>query len=149
MTPALESRGKMERSLALLALAAALGCEPSVALEKALSPDQAADRLAASTLAFDRAVDASNLTLAFDSARLTLTSGVLIPVQLPDTPTPLEWLFVGRAKLAGDAPDNVEAEQLEYFIGSRKIAAAVHRAAIVAGNRWEGAGPSARTAVEV
>jgi hypothetical protein len=139
----------MGRILAVLALAAALGCEPTVALEEALSPDQAADRLKASTLAFDRAVDASNLTLAFDSARLTLSSGVLIPVQLADTPTPLEWLFVGRARLTGDAPDSVEADQLEYFTGSRKIAAEVHRAAIVSGNRWEGAAPSERTAVEV
>jgi hypothetical protein len=112
-------------------------------------PDAIASDLAGATLAVDAAVDAAGLALALDHARLELTAGRLIPVRVAGADAPFEWVFVGRGRLSGEPPTTVEAEQLEYFTGSRSIDAAVHRAVILPGERWDGAKPRERGTVEL
>ena len=112
-------------------------------------PDAIAEALDGSTLAFDRAVDAAELRLDLGHAQLALTGGVLIPVELPGGYPSLEWVFVGRGRLSGRPPDDVEAEQLAHFTGSRSIDIAVREALIIPGGRWEDRGPTGRLVAEI
>ena len=113
--------------------------------------DEIAEALDASGPAFESAVDAAGLVLALEHAELKLEEGALIPVVMPDgTPaTALEWLFVGRARLTSEAPDELEAEQLEHFLGSRRLDTVVRQAVILPGDRWDAASLSAREPVAI
>lgn len=78
----------------------------------------------------DRAVSLGDVTLELGEARLEVGRGVLIPSE-PIGGRTVELVFIGQARFRIDAPDEIEAGQLELFTGERALDAAIDAAVIV------------------
>ncbi|MEM7585326.1 MAG: M1 family aminopeptidase [Acidobacteriota bacterium] len=101
------------------------------------SPDQpSADferlwqKIAATELELDRAVEIRNLNLDTGMALFKIEEGVFIPAA-PIGERSVEMMFQGKARLVLEPPDDIEAGQLELFTDKPRLDEAISEAAFV------------------
>lgn len=118
------------RVLAVLLLALA----PSAVRAQSPLPDPAALRkdIEALTLDTGRAVTLKNVKLAAGLGMLQLSDGVLFPAS-PVGGKVVEMIFVGKGRITLEAPDVIEAGQLELFTGASRLDAEFGEAVLVIG----------------
>jgi tetratricopeptide (TPR) repeat protein len=132
--------------LAVLGVAAlpARSQEPAAG---AADPAALQRELAASRLDPGRAVSLKNVKLAAGLATLHLEDGVLIPA-VAGTLSPIELVFLGKGHIEMDAPDKVEAGQLELFTGAPRLDESFKEAVLVVGADADVAALLARPAAQ-
>jgi hypothetical protein len=81
-----------------------------------------------------RAVWVRGLGIEVGQAVLEVRQGVLFPAEPVDGHT-FEIVFIGQARLLLEAPDEIEAGQLELFTGERSLDAPVEEAVLVLTNQ--------------
>jgi tetratricopeptide (TPR) repeat protein len=127
------------RSLLLTALAVLGAAVPVLSQEvpagpQALAgaPDPAAlqRELKASRLDFERAVTLKNVKLNVGLATLHLEDGVLVP-SVAEGMNPIELAFLGKGRIEMEAPDEIEAGQLELFTGASRLDESFEEAVLV------------------
>ncbi len=96
--------------------------------------DEIAERLDRATLDFSGAVGVDGVEIALDYGALVLERGALVPVRVAGEERPFELVFLGSGRLRLDPPDDVEAQQIEFFTGRRRIDAPVGDAILVRGD---------------
>ncbi len=118
--------------LVLLAAPAAFAQGP--APTAAPPPDPAALKkdIAVMALAPAGAVTLKNVRLGAGLAKLNLKDGVLVPVSAVGGKV-VEMVFVGSGEVALEAPDEVEAGQLELFTGGKRLDEEFEDAVLVVG----------------
>ncbi|HYN19859.1 MAG TPA: hypothetical protein VE078_02785, partial [Thermoanaerobaculia bacterium] len=118
-----------DRPLRLIALLVLIAL-PGFAAE---SPDPAALRKEIEALHLDasRAVSLQNVKLAAGLARLQL-DGVLVPTSGVGGKV-AEMVFLGKGRITLEAPDAIEAGQLELFTGQSRLDAEFGEAVLVVG----------------
>lgn len=111
--------------------------------------DAAAVRSDLAALAFDATQPraAAGLRVTLGPARLQLESGVLFP-STPVGGKLVEWTFSGTGRIELEAPDRIEAGQLELFTGSASLDETFDRAVIVVAGDAAPATLAARPAAE-
>jgi len=113
------TRAKDLLMVSLMALAARSAMATSVAEQlRQLAPD------------VGRAVRVDGFSLQAGMALVILDEGVLVP-STPVAGRPVELAFVGRGRVELEAPDPVEAGQLELFTGSSVLEEGFDRAVLV------------------
>ena len=117
------------RLLAALGLAVAFPClaEPT---PPATDPAALWRKVRTANLEPDLAVELKNLTFDTGMARLRIEQGLLFPAS-PIGERSVEMVFLGRARLTLEPPDEIEAGQLELFTGSPSLDEMVTEAALV------------------
>lgn len=78
-------------------------------------------------------VSVRQVEIALGSTRFEIERGVLVPAKTRNGKI-LELLFVGQARVRLEAPDDIEAGQLELFTGERSLEAPVEEAVLVLAN---------------
>ncbi|MES1245081.1 MAG: M1 family aminopeptidase, partial [Acidobacteriota bacterium] len=101
---------------------------------RAQTPDPAALRKDIEGLTLDtgRAVALKNVKLAAGLGMLQLSDGILFPAT-PVGGKVVEMVFVGKGRITLEAPDAIEAGQLELFTGASRLDAEFGEAALVIG----------------
>lgn len=120
---------------ALPPLLAAAVCALAAAVPAAWADDPAAllEALRASDLEPERAVALKGVELDTGLARFRVEEGTLVPTAAVGAGA-LELAFVGRGRLVLEAPDEIEAGQLELFTGARRLDEVVTEAVFVVGS---------------
>jgi tetratricopeptide (TPR) repeat protein len=122
------------RALAVLLAVSSFLLGPGVAAAgSAGEPGALLEALEASRLDPARAVALKGVELDTGLARFVIESGTIVPT-VPIGVGALELAFVGRGRLVLEAPDEIEAGQLELFTGSRSLDEVVTEAIFVVGN---------------
>ncbi len=103
---------------------------PAAGLEQAAA---LYDELQLSRLDPSRAVVLEQVDIQFGSGRLHVHDGVLVPTH-PVAGRTVEWVFVGQARFRFEAPDEIEANQLELFAGQRDLDVSLEAAVMVRAN---------------
>ena len=103
---------------------------PSLADTAPTDPATLWQRVGASTLEPDLAVEVKNLAFDTGMARLKIEQGLLFPASTVGERS-VEMVFQGRARLTLEAPDEVEAGQMELFTGRRNLDEIITEAALV------------------
>jgi hypothetical protein len=109
--------------LLLAAGSVAVAFEPAELLSQIRSP----------ALAPEDAVSLRNVELDMGPAIFEVQRGILFPGQ-PIAGRTVELVFIGQARFHLDAPDEIEAGQLELFTGERSLEAPVEEAVLVLAN---------------
>jgi hypothetical protein len=78
----------------------------------------------------EHAVRVDGFSLRAGHARVVLVDGVLVP-STPVAGRPVEFVFIGQGRVELEPPDEIEAEQLELFTGSRSLVESFERAVFV------------------
>ncbi len=113
--------------LAMLVLPA-LG-KPALADSAPPSPETLWEKIRATRLELDRAVEIRGLVLNTGMALFKIEHGILFPAT-PVGERTVEMVFQGSAKLVLKPPDEIEAGQLELFTGSPVIEERVEEAVL-------------------
>jgi hypothetical protein len=100
----------------------------------ALEPVELLSRIRSPTLAPDGAVSLRNVELDMGPAIFEVQRGILFPGE-PIAGRTVELVFIGQARFHLDAPDPIEAGQLELFTGERSLEAPVEEAVLVLANQ--------------
>ena len=119
---------------ALLALLAPFAIASAGAAQAAPAPEPAALRrdIDGMKLVSEDAVSLRNVRLGAGLAKLNLKDGVLVPVSAVGGKV-VEMVFVGTGEVALEAPDAVEAGQLELFTGGKRLDEEFEDAVLVVG----------------
>lgn len=133
-------------SRSLVALAATIAC--GAAFAAAVSAPETAGRedgraravgmiaaleaIRAPGLRAEAAVRVDGLDIEVGPGTLSVSEGVLVPAR-PVAGRPMEFAFDGEARFRIDAPDDVEAGQLELFTGTTRLDETVRQAVLVVG----------------
>jgi hypothetical protein len=99
----------------------------------ALEPAELLTRIRGSTLVPADAVALRNVKLELGPAIFEMQRGILFPAA-PVAGRTVELVFIGQARFLLDAPDEIEAGQLELFTGERSLEAPVEEAVLVLAN---------------
>lgn len=124
--PGVAEAGRSPRVLHVALTAAALLWAGSVA---ALAPADLLEAIRSPVLRGD-AVELNDVDLALGSATFHAQRGLLFPATAIDGRS-AEFVFIGQATFHLEAPDGIEAGQLELFTGERVLAAPVEEAVFV------------------
>ena len=113
----------------------AVGEEPSEqpSIERVVDDGDPAKLLAqirSTVLDAGRAVSLRKIELEMGPAIFAIERGVLIPATTADGRT-VELVFIGQASFNIEAPDEIEAGQLELFVGERALDAPIEEAVLV------------------
>jgi hypothetical protein len=121
-------------SMRVLAVLLALTASAVRAPAQAPPPDLAALRkdIEALTLDAGRAVALKNVKLAAGLGMLQLSDGILFPAT-PVGGKVVEMVFVGKGRITLEAPDAIEAGQLELFTGASRLDTEFGEAVLVIG----------------
>lgn len=119
-------------ALALALTPAVLRAETAPAAASVSDPAALWKEIEAATLDTAKAVSLKNLKLAAGLGNLQLTDGVLVPAS-PIGGRVVEMVFLGKGRIALDAPDRVEAGQLELFTGGSRLDSEFTEAVLVVG----------------
>jgi hypothetical protein len=79
-----------------------------------------------------RSVSLKNVKLNVGLATLHLDDGILIPATASGL-SPIEMVFLGRGRIAMEAPDQIEAGQLDLFTGSPRLGESFQEAVLAIG----------------
>jgi hypothetical protein len=111
-----------------------LALAPAAVRAQAPPPEPAALRkeIEALTLDTGRAVTMKNVKLAAGLGMLQLSDGVLFPAS-PVGGKVVEMVFEGKGRITLEAPDAIEAGQLELFTGASRLDAEFSEAVLVIG----------------
>ena len=123
------------RSLPLLVLL--LAAVPGQA-QAPSSPDPAAllRSITESRLDADRAVPVQGAKLSVGFATISLDEGVLVPA-VAEGLGPVELVFLGKGRIEMEAPDRIEAGQLDLFTGAPRLDESFQQAVLVVGSNAE------------
>lgn len=124
----------MPRILSFRAFAVLALLVPAAVQAQAPSPDPAALRKDIEGLTLDtgRAVALKNVKLASGLGMLQLSDGVLFPAS-PVGGKVMEMVFLGTGRITLEAPDAIEAGQLQLFTGASRLDTELHEAVLVIG----------------
>lgn len=89
--------------------------------------------IAESRLDPSRAVALRNVKLNIGLAMLNLEDGILVPA-VAEGVSPIELVFLGKGRIEMDAPDTIEAGQLELFTGAPRLGESFQEAVLVIGS---------------
>ena len=106
------------------------GAHPAASADE---PAALLEALRSSRLEPARAVTLKGVELDTGLARFRVEEGTLVPTAAVGAGA-LELAFVGRGRLALEAPDEIEAGQLELFTGARRLDEVVTEAVFVVGS---------------
>jgi tetratricopeptide (TPR) repeat protein len=109
--------------LSLLAIPVEGSSDPAVLLSSIVEP----------RLDPDRAVSIEKVELNVGPATLHLEAGVLVPV-VAEGVGPVELVFLGQGRIEMEAPDKIEAGQLELFTGAPRLDQSFEGAVLVSGS---------------
>ena len=123
---------------AILLCAALATAVPGRAQEPASVTDPAAvlRAITESRLDAGRAVPVRGAKLHAGLATISLDEGVLVPAAAAGL-GPVELLFLGGGHIEMEAPDKIEAGQLELFTGAPRLATSFREAVLVVGSNAE------------
>ncbi len=130
------SKKVLQASVSLSVVARSLACclcliaTPARAELSAADPEILLRQIRTASLDASLALDMTGVRLGTGFATFDLESGVLIPVR-GGGERMVEMVFVGRGRARLEAPDNVEAGQLELFTGERRLAETFTEAVLV------------------
>ena len=96
----------------------------------AADPAWLLSQIRSTTLDPSGAVSLRDVELELGPARFKIAHGILFPAKTTDGRT-VETVFIGQARFLLDAPDEIEAGQLELFTGERSMDAPVETAVLV------------------
>ncbi len=99
----------------------------------ALEPAELLTRIRGSSLVPADAVALRNVKLEMGPAIFEMQRGILFPAA-PVAGRTVELVFIGQARFLLEAPDEIEAGQLELFTGERALEAPVEEAVLVLAN---------------
>ncbi len=115
------SRNSLSSGLVLVSLLA-LSAAPGMSQPAGGGADPAVllRSMAASRLDPSRAVSLKKVKLNVGLAMLNLEDGILVPA-VAEGMEPVELVFLGKGRIEMDAPDRIEAGQLELFTGAPRL----------------------------
>lgn len=124
----------MPRISSIPVLAVLLALAPAAGRAQATLPDPAALRkdIEALTLDTGRAVALKNVKLAAGLGVLQLSDGILFPAS-PVGGKVVEMVFLGKGRITLEAPDAIEAGQLQLFTGASRLDSEFGEAVLVIG----------------
>ena len=99
----------------------------------ALEPAELLSRIRGSSLVPAEAVALRNVELELGPAIFEMQRGILFPAA-PVAGRTVELVFIGQARFRLEAPDEIEAGQLELFTGERALEVPVEEAVLVLAN---------------
>lgn len=120
----------MLRGLNVLMVLMLLGGSLPYQAQTPPQPSELLEQIRTSSLQVDQArtIEAVNLNLG--AAHLRLEQGTLFPVSSA-TGLSVEMIFLGQGSVTLEAPDNIEAGQLELFTGDSELSASFEEAVLV------------------
>ncbi|MCH9649086.1 MAG: hypothetical protein K0U98_12680 [Deltaproteobacteria bacterium] len=101
-------------------LIALMSLMPTATLASGLKADAALERIRNSQLELGKAVSVTNLKLNTGMAILEIQDGTVIPTEAPGAHA-MELVFLGNGSLTLEAPNAIEASQLDLFTGSETL----------------------------
>ncbi len=110
----------MNRDVALVLIGTWLTFAPAAARPVPSDLALLVDRIRAAAPDLSHPLDPAGLRLTTGFATLELDRGVLFPVRTEDGRA-IEMVFIGRGQVRLEAPDEIEADQLELFTGSPRL----------------------------
>jgi hypothetical protein len=100
----------------------------------AFEPAELLSQIRSAALAPDGAVSLRNVELDMGPAIFEVQRGIVFPGR-PIAGRTVELVFIGQARFRLEAPDEIEAGQLELFTGERSLEAPVEEAVLVLANQ--------------
>ncbi len=107
-------------------LAALLVCSAAAAVE----PAELLSQIRSTTPDGSSAVSVREVEIEIGPALFEIERGILVPAKTSQGRM-IELIFVGHARFHLEAPDDIEAGQLELFTGERSLEAPVEEAVLV------------------
>lgn len=130
------SRRFLSSLVLLLALSVFAAPSGLAAQESAADPAALLRAIGESRLDPGRAVSIQQARLNVGLATLHLDDGVLVPA-VAEGLGPVELVFLGKGRIEMEAPDKIEAGQLELFTGAPRLDESFQEAVLVAGSDAE------------
>ena len=125
-------RSFSSRVLAVLLLLVPSAVRAQAADPQAPGPAALRKDIEALTLDTGRAVVLKNVKLAAGLGMLQLSDGILVPAS-PVGGKAVEMVFLGKGRITLEAPDRIEAGQLELFTGASRLDSEFTEAVLVIG----------------